>query len=372
MPAVKPGRGDADTRPMNAPGSRVLSYAESKVPVGVDGLRDERALMGVVAGVLWIAMAGLLLVAQLLPGTPHEHVWVILVATPLLIVYGVLCLRLIIPWTTTSMGANALVSAALFPVVGVGLWASGGAASYMQIMLFPAVLFTAWFQRPVYAWLLNAELTLIVASSLIYDPDAISVAQPARVLGFAATAASVTWTMHAVKHRMLEAEALQRRYAGEDALTGLHNRRAFDEHLGRSLEGPWQPGRGPALVLIDLDNFKRVNDALGHAAGDNVLREVARRTRAAVRGGDVVARLGGDEFAVILEGGGIDAARRLQIALTQALSGVSSEVAGPSAGATVAWAVAPQDATTAEALLRVADARLYDGKRRRATHLRLA
>jgi len=166
---------------MNVPGTRLLAYAETKVPAGVDGLRDERALMGVVAGVLWISMGALLLVIQLLPGTPHEHETFVLAATPGLIVYGVLCVRLIIPWTTTSMGLTALVSAVLFPVVGVALWATGGAGSYMELMLFPAVLFSAWFQRPLYAWLLNGELVLIVGVSLLYDPDAIAEAQPARV-----------------------------------------------------------------------------------------------------------------------------------------------------------------------------------------------
>jgi len=95
----------------------------------------------------------------------------------------------------------------LFPVVRVALWATGGAGSYMELMLFPAVLFSAWFQRPLYAWLLNGELVLIVGVSLLYDPDAIAEAQPARVVAFAATAAAVTWTMQAVEHRMLEAEA---------------------------------------------------------------------------------------------------------------------------------------------------------------------
>jgi len=350
---------------MRNPGSRVLAYAETKVPAGVDGLRDERALMGIMAGVLWISMGLLLLAVQMLPGTPREHLRFVLIATPLVIVYGVLSLRLIIPWTTTSLGVSALVSALLFPVVGVALWATGGAGSYMELMLFPAVLFSAWFQRPLYAWLLNAELALIVGSSLLYDPDALAAAQPARVFGFAATTAVVTWTMQAVKHRLVEAEALQRRFAGEDALTGLCNRRAFDVHLAGILSRDHPPGSGPVLLLVDLDNFKSVNDVLGHAAGDKILREVARRARGVVRATDVVARLGGDEFAVVVDGAGRNAARRLHAELQAALSGISSEAAGPAVDATVSWAVAPEDATTAEALVKVADARLYEGKRSR-------
>jgi diguanylate cyclase (GGDEF)-like protein len=90
--------------------------------------------------------------------------------------------------------------------------------------------------------------------------------------------------------------------AFRDALTTLPNRRAWDAQLATRLEDlhAGVPGHGTCVAILDLDFFKHVNDQLGHVIGDGVLREVARRLVAGVRGRDVVARVGGDEFAVIL------------------------------------------------------------------------
>lgn len=87
-----------------------------------------------------------------------------------------------------------------------------------------------------------------------------------------------------------------------DSLTGLLNRLGLEAAVGASLESANEGSTASALVYIDLDGFKAVNDTAGHAAGDKVLRDVALAMRAAVRAGDVIARLGGDEFAVVLNG----------------------------------------------------------------------
>lgn len=89
--------------------------------------------------------------------------------------------------------------------------------------------------------------------------------------------------------------------ASHDSLTGLVNRAEFSQRLTRTLERARRDGSQHALLAFDLDRFKLVNDHCGHAAGDEVLREVARRLEAGVRGRDTVARLGGDEFAALLE-----------------------------------------------------------------------
>jgi diguanylate cyclase (GGDEF)-like protein/PAS domain S-box-containing protein len=87
-----------------------------------------------------------------------------------------------------------------------------------------------------------------------------------------------------------------------DTLTGLPNRRAYQERLEAAVQRPQRTGKGLALMYLDVDHFKQVNDTLGHAAGDVVLTEVARRVKGAVRVTDTVCRLAGDEFTVILEG----------------------------------------------------------------------
>jgi diguanylate cyclase (GGDEF)-like protein len=116
-------------------------------------------------------------------------------------------------------------------------------------------------------------------------------------------------------------ERLQR-LADHDPLTGLFNRRRFELEVERALLR--QPGRGGALILFDLDNFKLVNDSRGHAIGDAVLQTVAETVRARVRSSDVVARLGGDEFAVLLPDTEPRTALGVAQSLTEAIAGATS------------------------------------------------
>lgn len=154
---------------------------------------------------------------------------------------------------------------------------------------------------------------------------------------------------------------LLRHDASHDSLTGLLNRRSFDELLVQSASRSLRYGWPFALVLIDIDHFKLLNDRLGHEGGDNMLRAVGGELRQSLRAGDVAARLGGDEFALILAKG--DAALvsalvgRLETAVHRALQG---EKMGFSAG----LALSPQEATDVTELYRLADRRLYEAKRR--------
>lgn len=92
------------------------------------------------------------------------------------------------------------------------------------------------------------------------------------------------------------------RLARVDMLTGLPNRRSYEERLAQALQRAARTGRGLALMFLDLDHFKQINDTLGHAAGDLVLQEFGRRLKASVRATDIVSRLAGDEFTIVLEG----------------------------------------------------------------------
>ena len=111
-----------------------------------------------------------------------------------------------------------------------------------------------------------------------------------------------------------------RQLADLDALTGLHNRRYFHETLAREVARAHRYARSLALVVFDLDDFKAINDRIGHLAGDAVLAEAAERIRDVVRSADVACRVGGDEFAVILPEAGITDADQLYKRLEHAVS----------------------------------------------------
>ncbi|HST18069.1 MAG TPA: diguanylate cyclase [Gaiellaceae bacterium] len=111
-----------------------------------------------------------------------------------------------------------------------------------------------------------------------------------------------------------------RQFADLDALTGLHNRRYFHEMLAREVARAQRYSRSLALVVFDLDDFKAINDRIGHLAGDGVLAEAADRIRDVVRSADVACRVGGDEFAVILPESSLKDADQLYKRLEQAIS----------------------------------------------------
>ena len=149
-----------------------------------------------------------------------------------------------------------------------------------------------------------------------------------------------------------------------DPLTGLANRVLLEERLSLALSRDARTGGSTAVIFLDLDGFKEVNDQYGHAAGDQVLRGVAERLTAAVRPFDTVARVGGDEFVVLVEQATAQALEVLPGRIGEAvrrpvvLLGHTVTV-----GASLGVAVSRAGDTDAERLLNQADARMYDAKR---------
>ena len=116
-------------------------------------------------------------------------------------------------------------------------------------------------------------------------------------------------------------------------------------------------------MVLDLDDFKGVNDRHGHQVGDAVLREAAQRARAILRSTDTLTRIGGDEFAVIAPGAHGEGAQRMAEAIGTAVGLHESDAPGPVPTASVGWAVFPEDGTDFESLLRAADERMLKLKR---------
>lgn len=153
--------------------------------------------------------------------------------------------------------------------------------------------------------------------------------------------------------------------AREDSLTGLANRRGIDEKLSQTLAESQRSGERFALIMLDINDFKQVNDKHGHSAGDQVLSELARRLSQAVRGSDFAGRLGGDEFIVL--------ARHLETdtLLPQMIARLRHELNGNTTlnghsldlRVSIGTAVFPVDGDTADMLLGKADASMYRDKR---------
>ena len=152
--------------------------------------------------------------------------------------------------------------------------------------------------------------------------------------------------------------------AYHDALTGLANRHLFQEHLSLAVALAQRRLKQIAVLFLDLDHFKLVNDSLGHSVGDELLREVARRLKAAVRDGDTVARVGGDEFTIVLQdlAHPQDAAMVAQKVLRSIAEPMSISGHRIFATTSIGITVFPDDGADAETLLKNADTAMYRAK----------
>lgn len=189
---------------------------------------------------------------------------------------------------------------------------------------------------------------------------------------FDAVAAQIAGTIHLARV-VLELEQANRKLqqlSMSDGLTGIANRRCFDEHLDETWRRHVRERRWLALLLVDADCFKRLNDACGHLYGDECLREVARLCGEVFSGTEaLVARYGGEEFAIVLPGADAGAARRYGDRLcrqvrARALAHPASPVASCLTVSVGAGAVRPQAAALPSSLIAVADRALYAAKAR--------
>ncbi len=189
----------------------------------------------------------------------------------------------------------------------------------------------------------------------IYVPDMVSLSETVGVF----TLTSDVTSLH-------EAEQAMARLARVDSLTGLPNRRAFQEGLPLALARAKRNQTGTALMFLDVDHFKSINDTRGHAAGDAVLMEFARRLLASVRATDMVARLAGDEFVVILEG--IKAPQEAELIAAKICEVFTAPVRLPSGEVPVSTSIGIAflpvgSGAEVEALLATADHALYATKK---------
>jgi diguanylate cyclase (GGDEF)-like protein/PAS domain S-box-containing protein len=159
-------------------------------------------------------------------------------------------------------------------------------------------------------------------------------------------------------------EAQLQYLADHDPVTGLFNRRRFEQELARQLSHARRYGTSGAVLALDLDNFKYVNDTMGHKAGDEVIASVARNVRERVRDGDTLARLGGDEFAVLLPDANLEQAQSVARAIIEAVRSQAVTAGGQQLRVTTSVGITTfgNREVDGEGLLVEADLAMYDAK----------
>ncbi|WP_420476058.1 putative bifunctional diguanylate cyclase/phosphodiesterase [Noviherbaspirillum sp. ST9] len=195
----------------------------------------------------------------------------------------------------------------------------------------------------------------------------------ARLVGYAGLTLAIAMGSLAVAYLLVarmrravkSAEAHLDYLAHIDSVTGLPNRHAFNEYLATALDKVDQFGGNVGLLLLDLDNFKIVNDTLGHHSGDTLLRLVAKRLMECLRGGDVICRIGGDEFAIILEPSATTGAAGVAEKILDVLAApFDVDIHEIYVTASVGISIYPDDASDLETLTRNADTAMYQAKGR--------
>ena len=222
------------------------------------------------------------------------------------------------------------------------------------------VLAAATTHHRLSATLLSVLAVSAAAAPALIDPELGPLPSP--LLGLLVPALSGI-ASRAVREQFEAGQAALRTLSRLDPLTSLSNRRALDDRLGYEVARHRRHGRAFALLVLDLDEFKRVNERFGHAGGDELLRDTARSLRSAVREQDTVARLGGDEFCVLAPETDREEAGHLEARLREAVARATVGFDGLSGS--VGCAVFPDDGANAVAMMAAADAAQAEDKRQR-------
>ena len=261
-------------------------------------------------------------------------------------------------------GLSIVAGIVLVVVIGYLDYLTGYDLSFSSFYLLPLFLL-AWKGGPGGAWLgvLTATAARTLADLLGGHPYS-SVLLPIWNTGMRVLLYGAVAYVLLSFHRHVERE---RTLARTDTLTGTANTRAFLESAKAEVERSRRYGHSVSLAYLDLDNFKAVNDSLGHAAGDEMLRNVAGVIRGSVRSTDLVARLGGDEFAILFpeadEGAVRAAVGKLQLRFDTEARKHDWPI-GLSVGVETA---PPGSAIKLDAMIVRADARMYEAKQRKIT-----
>lgn len=244
-------------------------------------------------------------------------------------------------------------------LIGLSTWLDSTAGDGGELLYIWPVLLAAYYLS------MRAGLMNVVLIAAVHLPVAISMLGPLGVTSSVYLFGTLVVTVlivSSLRRQLARVLADSDREARTDRLTGLTNRRGWDEDLARMVARQRADGAPLSLIMIDLDHFKRLNDTFGHAAGDAALANVATVLRTGVRPGDVLARIGGEEIVLLLPGRSADRAVAVADRLRERVEQDSRDWPTP---VTVSIGVAALTAATptAESMQHAADQALYVAKR---------
>ncbi len=280
---------------------------------------------------------------------------------------------LALPWRRLSRAwvAFPVVTGAL--LTALACWNTGGEGSPFAVFYLYVATLAAYFASRRQTVFAAAVVVICASLPIFYDHHASLTDRVFEWVLVSVMATALALVLQHQRERVRRAADQAHALALQDPLTGVANRRGFEQRAAAELARARRHGLTFGLLYLDLDGFKRVNDATGHAAGDELLRRVALAIGVAVRGEDFVARHGGDEFTILLPGAGEEESRRVAARIVAAVERIAADdarLAGLSAS--VGGATYPTDGATVAALLAVADAELLRVKSERAFDARRA
>jgi len=342
--------------PVTAKFTSIASGMRARSPE--DPHRRQQVVIGRLAGWLFLVGSTLAIPADLVMGRPSPPV--VAALTLMGIISGLGCFA--IRWQRVSPFWLNFVAVLATVEITISVIANGRHGTVLQPIYLLIATATAYAFRD--RRVIAAHVALIAVAMTV--PLAYRSGTSASAVPLTIVTILVLIVMSAViayLRELLEGSAAElRELAGRDPLTDVGNYRRLHERLEYELVRHQRDGAQLAVLLIDLDRFKQVNERRGHAAGDDVLRRVAQTLRESVRMQDTVARQGGDEFALLAPSTDDTGAAMLAARVRDRLSRV--QFAGDSVGATIGWAIYPADGLTANELLARADANMMAAKRR--------